>query len=49
MPGARPGTCSTATGECTNPPIDGIQCDDGNKCTYGDQCNAGVCAGTPIV
>jgi len=43
------GTCSPATGECTNPPIDGIQCDDGNKCTYGDQCNAGVCAGTPIV
>jgi len=44
------GVCSPKTGECTNPPAaNGKACDDGLKCTYSDQCNAGVCAGTPLV
>jgi hypothetical protein len=27
---------------------DTTACDDGNPCTYADQCSAGACAGTPI-
>jgi Beta-propeller repeat len=44
------GVCSPKTGECSNPnSANGKACDDGSKCTYSDQCNAGVCAGTPLV
>lgn len=27
---------------------DGALCDDGNACTYDDQCHSGQCSGTPI-
>jgi hypothetical protein len=41
------GVCSPGTGECSNPnSANGKACDDGLKCTYSDQCNAGVCKGT---
>jgi hypothetical protein len=41
------GTCSPATGVCSNPTkADGTGCDDGNACTQGDSCNAGVCVGS---
>ncbi|MFN8590232.1 MAG: pentapeptide repeat-containing protein [Thermomicrobiales bacterium] len=38
------GICNPATGVCSNPlkPND-TPCDDGNKCTVGDTCQAGVC------
>lgn len=40
------GACDPATGRCTNPPAaDGSACDDGNKCTRTDTCQAGVCVG----
>ena len=44
------GPCSPKTGDCTseNAP-EGKTCDDGNLCTYADQCKAGVCVGTPLV
>jgi MYXO-CTERM domain-containing protein len=39
------GTCSPATGSCTQPTRgDGTSCDDGNGCTLGDVCMTGVCA-----
>jgi hypothetical protein len=41
------GTCSPATGICSNPAkADGTPCDDGSDCTVNDACNGGVCAGT---
>ena len=39
-------TCSTGTGACA--PATGTPCDDGNACTTGDTCQAGVCMGTQI-
>jgi len=46
-----PGTCSPATGSCSNPPkSDGAACDDGSVCTRRDACQAGVCTGAePVV
>ena len=44
------GTCNPATGTCqggTNQP-NGTPCNDGNACTTGDQCQGGVCTGTPL-
>jgi len=43
------GTCSPATGVCSNPvrPA-GSSCDDGDACTSGDACAAGTCAGTAL-
>ena len=39
-------TCATATG-CVFTPLTGQGCDDGQKCTISDTCNAsGVCVGT---
>jgi len=45
------GTCSPATGDCTNPPKpDGTSCNDGNACTRRDTCTAGSCTGAdPVV
>jgi hypothetical protein len=44
------GTCSPATGLCSNPAApDGTSCDDGNACTTGTTCTAGVCGGGSIV
>ncbi|HIA01538.1 MAG TPA: hypothetical protein EYN66_06450, partial [Myxococcales bacterium] len=37
--------CHSETG-CVSTNIDG-KCDDANQCTDNDQCNAGVCSGTP--
>jgi MYXO-CTERM domain-containing protein len=46
-----PGACDPATGLCSNPALpDGSPCDDGDKCSKSDVCQAGVCgAGTPVV
>ncbi|MGC4120302.1 MAG: trypsin-like serine protease [Myxococcales bacterium] len=43
------GTCSATTGQCSgsNKP-DGTTCDDGDARTENDQCQAGLCKGTPI-
>ncbi|WP_159397394.1 hypothetical protein [Sorangium cellulosum] len=35
----------TEDGVCT--PAHGVSCDDGDACTIGDSCDAGVCAGAP--
>ncbi|WP_437982774.1 Kelch repeat-containing protein [Sorangium sp. So ce117] len=35
----------TVDGVCT--PAHGVPCDDGDACTLGDSCDAGVCAGAP--
>src|SRR5439155_5279949 len=44
------GTCDPATATCSNPPVaNGTICNDGNACTRGDTCQAGVCTGTGIV
>jgi len=45
------GACDAATGLCSNPAkIDGVRCDDGNKCTQSDSCQAGTCTGaSPLV
>src|SRR5262249_41704731 len=40
------GTCDPGTGSCSNPNApDGVDCDDGNACTEGDECHGGVCGG----
>jgi hypothetical protein len=40
------GTCDPATGLCSNPnKANGTPCNDGNACTTGDTCQAGVCTG----
>jgi len=42
------GTCSSATGQCSNPSVaDGILCSDNNVCTVDDTCHSGQCTGTP--
>jgi MYXO-CTERM domain-containing protein len=39
------GVCEPATGMCTNPlKANGAVCDDGNMCTGGETCQAGVCS-----
>lgn len=38
------GICDPGTGACSDPIRTG-SCDDGNGCTTGDTCDAGVCAG----
>ncbi len=44
------GLCSPKTGECDNPNApEGTTCDDGDLCTYSDECKGGVCAGTRLV
>jgi MYXO-CTERM domain-containing protein len=45
------GICDITTGTCTNiAKPNGDACDDGNKCTRTDTCQAGLCAGTdPVV
>jgi len=41
-----PGVCDPKTGICSNPiKPNGSSCDDGNKCTRTDFCNAGTCVG----
>jgi len=43
------GSCDAATGVCPNPLKTG-SCDDGNKCTQTDTCQAGACVGdNPVV
>ncbi|HVY24897.1 MAG TPA: S8 family serine peptidase [Polyangiaceae bacterium] len=40
------GTCDSATGTCSNPKkADNTSCNDGDKCTSSDTCQAGVCTG----
>jgi MYXO-CTERM domain-containing protein len=45
------GTCSPATGACSNPPkSNGSVCNDGNACTQTDTCQAGACTGAnPVI
>ncbi|MBI5478517.1 MAG: hypothetical protein HY906_06650 [Deltaproteobacteria bacterium] len=45
------GTCDPGTGLCSNPPKgNGTSCNDGNACTFGETCQAGVCgAPTSVV
>jgi PKD repeat protein len=42
-PPAGPCDCPTYSFE----PLDGTACDDGDDCTYDDQCNGGTCEGKP--
>jgi hypothetical protein len=43
------GTCDSQTGACSDPSRpDGTTCDDANGLTYDDECEAGICAGTPM-
>src|SRR5207244_2637143 len=43
------GTCDPSTGACSNPPVaNGATCDDGDSCTFSDQCTGGLCRGTAI-
>ncbi len=40
------GTCSPATGLCSNPnAANGTACDDANACTQSDTCQSGTCTG----
>ena len=39
--------CESQTG-CTNDPLTGTGCDDGNVCTLADHCAQGECTGTAI-
>jgi hypothetical protein len=39
--------CNPATGTC-QPVANGTACDDGNKCTLNDTCQAGVCTPGPL-
>jgi hypothetical protein len=45
------GTCTPATGVCTNPTqADGTTCNDNDACTQTDTCQAGICSGAnPVV
>lgn len=45
------GTCSPATGVCSNPPkANGTACNDTNACTQTDTCQSGTCTGAnPVV
>jgi hypothetical protein len=44
------GICDPAIGACNNPILaDGVVCEDGNACTSADSCQAGRCAGRPVV
>src|SRR5207244_3680299 len=46
----KPGTCDAKTGACSNPALpNNTGCDDGNKCTQSDTCQAGVCTGAQPV
>ncbi len=41
-------TCDAGSGECYDAPkADGLQCNDGDKCTLSDACSAGECLGEP--
>jgi hypothetical protein len=42
------GVCTATTGVCSNPPLNGTRCDDGNSCTQSDTCVNGTCMGTAI-
>jgi hypothetical protein len=43
------GTCSPATGVCSNPAgPDGVGCDDGSSCTTDDACQSGTCVGVGV-
>jgi hypothetical protein len=41
-------TCDGADG-CTHDPLSEGECKDGDSCTVGDHCEAGICAGSPVV
>jgi hypothetical protein len=42
------GSCMPADGGCVYPPVDaGTACNDGNACSFADQCNGTACSGTP--
>jgi hypothetical protein len=41
------GTCDPVRG-CVVTPLTGPACDDGDPCTTGDRCAAGVCRGAPV-
>ncbi|MFN8546077.1 MAG: hypothetical protein U0807_18000 [Candidatus Binatia bacterium] len=42
------GLCDPTTGLCSNPPLSGTTCDDGNACTTDDHCVTGECRGEPV-
>lgn len=41
--------CSPSQGGCVYVAKDGIECDDGNKCTTGDICKSKVCVGGSVI
>ncbi len=40
-------SCNPTNGNPVNTPSSGAACNDNNGCTLGDQCDVGVCKGTP--
>jgi hypothetical protein len=40
------GVCDPATGNCSDQPVNGGACADGNGCTTADTCENGVCVGS---
>jgi hypothetical protein len=40
-------SCNPVNGNVVNTPSSGAACNDNNACTLGDQCDVGVCKGTP--
>jgi hypothetical protein len=44
--GAYQVTATSLGVDCGDPASDGLGCDDGNSCTTGDVCSAGVCGGS---
>ncbi len=47
-PECHTGWCSLITGDCSFTPMsDGVPCDDGDQCTWIDECQDGVCVGGP--
>jgi hypothetical protein len=44
-----PELCEPTTGACVPAPLsDGVGCEDGDLCTYGDQCMGGSCVAAPV-
>jgi hypothetical protein len=39
--------CDPTKSTSTLQPTDGVSCDDGDPCTWTDQCHGGVCSGAP--
>ena len=45
----RAGSCSSTTGLCSYPALNGTTCNDGSRCTAEDLCEFGECVGGPSI